>query len=122
MSRIKLVLFALVVACLSLGIAACGDDEGSDSGGSSGGGGETSLDLTIGDIVPLTGDLADFGPPGRKAADLALKQIRQAIKKDGLKQTVTLKHADEETDPQASVSAARKLVSADKATCLTGAY
>ena len=37
------------------------------------------VDLTIGDIVPLTGDLSDFGPPGRKAADLAVDQIKQAI-------------------------------------------
>ena len=67
MTRIKLVLLPLVVAGLSFGIAACGDDDSSSS--DSGGGGETSLDLTIGDLIPLTGDLADFGPPGQKAAD-----------------------------------------------------
>ena len=40
--------------------------------GSTGGGGETSLDMVIGVSLPLSGDLADFGPPGEKAADLAL--------------------------------------------------
>ena len=81
MSRIKLVLFALVVAGLSLGVAACGDDGDSTSRAS--GGGSTSLDLTIGDLVPLTGDLADFGPPGDKAAELAVDQINEAIKEAG---------------------------------------
>lgn len=117
LSRIKLVLFALVVAGLSLGIAACGDDE-SDSGG---GGGETSLDLTIGDIVPLTGDLADFGPPGQKAADLAVDQINSAIEEVGADHTVSISHEDEQTDPEAAVSAARKLVG-DGASCITGAW
>jgi hypothetical protein len=60
MRGIKLVLLALAVTCLSFGIAACGDDD--DDGGGDGGGGETSLDLTIGVSLPLTGDLADFGP------------------------------------------------------------
>ena len=62
---------------LVLGIAACGDDDDGDDGG--GGGGETQLDLVIGDIVPLTGDLADFGPFGPKAADIAVDQINAAI-------------------------------------------
>ena len=53
---------------LVLGVAACGDDDDDDGGG---GGGEATLDLTIGDSIPLTGDLADFGPPGQKAADMA---------------------------------------------------
>ena len=31
--------------------------------------------------VPLSGDLADFGPPGQKAADLAIAEIQAAIEK-----------------------------------------
>ena len=119
MSRIKLVLFALVVAGLSLGIAACGDDEGSDSSG--GGGGETTLDLKIGDIIPLTGDLADFGPPGQKAADLAVDQINKAIDEVGADHTVTISHEDDQTTDSAGVSAARKLVG-DGASCLAGSW
>jgi len=121
MQRIKLVLFALVVAGLSLGITACGDDSSSSSSTSSGGGGETSLDLKIGDIVPLTGDLSDFGPPGQKAADLAVDQINKAIDEAGADHTVTISHEDEQTDPEAAVSAARKLVG-DGASCITGAW
>ncbi len=65
MTRIKLILFALVVASLSLVFVACGDDE-EDTGG----GGEdvagASFELTVGALVPLTGDLSQFGPPRRE--------------------------------------------------------
>ncbi len=94
------------------GIAACGGDDG---------GGEAKFDLTIGDIVPLTGDLSDFGPPGRKAADLAGQEIEKAIQAANVEQTVKIQHEDEQTDAQASVSAARKLVDAD-AKCIAGAW
>jgi branched-chain amino acid transport system substrate-binding protein len=111
--RPSLVIAAAVTAiCLAAGISACGDG---------GGGGEKSFDLTIGDSVPLTGDLADFGPPGDKAAKLAVSQINAAIKKDNLDQTVKLVTQDNETNPQAAVSAARKMV-ADGASCIMGAW
>jgi ABC-type branched-subunit amino acid transport system substrate-binding protein len=101
---------AIIVLAASVGLGACG---GGDNNG--------KFDLTIGDIVPLTGALSDFGPPGRKAADLAIAQIRKAIKADNLDQTVKIQHEDEQTDPQASVSAARKLVDAG-AGCIAGAW
>jgi branched-chain amino acid transport system substrate-binding protein len=109
---IPLTIAALVLAA-TISLSACG--------GGNDGGGKASFNLTIGDVVPLTGDLADFGPPGRKAADLAVEQIKSAIKKDGLDQTVTIKHEDEQTDPAATVSAGRKLVDGG-ASCITGAY
>jgi branched-chain amino acid transport system substrate-binding protein len=119
MTRIKLVLLPLVVAGLSFGIAACGDDDSSSS--DSGGGGETSLDLTIGDLIPLTGDLADFGPPGQKAADLAVDQINAAIEEVGADHTVTIEHEDDQTSDTAGVSAARKVVG-DGASCIAGSW
>lgn len=120
MSRIKLGLFAaLATAGLSLGVAACGDDSGDST--SSSGGGSTSLDLTIGDLVPLTGDLSDFGPPGDKAAQIAVSQINEAAKEAGADHTVTLKTEDDQTSDQAGVSAARKLVS-DGASCIAGSW
>jgi branched-chain amino acid transport system substrate-binding protein len=111
-----------MVAALALaaGLAACGS---SDDEGGGGGGGGGSFDLTIGDSLPLTGDLADFGPAGNKAAKLAIDNINKAIKATGVKQTVTLKTQDNGggTDPQAAVSAARKLVS-DGSSCIAGAW
>jgi ABC-type branched-subunit amino acid transport system substrate-binding protein len=111
-------LFALAAGVvLVLGIAACGDDDDDD-----GGGGETSLNLTIGDSIPLTGDLSDFGPPGEKASDLAVAEINAAIQQAGVDHTVNVVHEDNETNPQAAVQAARKMVDADGATCITGAW
>jgi ABC-type branched-subunit amino acid transport system substrate-binding protein len=103
---------------LVLGVAACGDDD--DDGGD--GGGEAQLDLVIGDSIPLTGDLSDFGPPGQKAADLAVGQINDAISEAGVDHTVEIVHEDNETNPQAAVQAARKMVDSDGASCLAGAW
>lgn len=121
MSRIKLILLSLVTAGLSFGIAACGDSGDSSSTSGTSGGGSASLDLTIGDLIPLTGDLSDFGPPGDKAAQVAVAQINDAIKQTGDDHTVTLKTEDDQTSDQAGVSAARKLVS-DGATCIAGSW
>jgi ABC-type branched-subunit amino acid transport system substrate-binding protein len=114
MRRLRLALLAVCIAGASLALASCGDDDG-------GGGGEATLDLTIGDSVPLTGLLAAFGPPGEKAADVAVDQINSAIKEAGVDHTVEIVHEDNETDTQAATQAARKLV-ADGATCIAGAW
>jgi ABC-type branched-subunit amino acid transport system substrate-binding protein len=106
-------LVAAVVLAATMGIAACGDDDGGGGGG--------SFDLKLGDIVPLSGDLSPYGPPGRKAADLAVSEIKNAIKAAGVDQTVTIQHEDEETQPQAAVSAARKLADAG-VSCIAGAW
>jgi ABC-type branched-subunit amino acid transport system substrate-binding protein len=115
--NLKLIALALAVVGLAFGIAACGDDD------DDGGGGET-LDLTIGDSVPLSGDLADFGPPGEKAADVADGVIQDAISEAGLDHTVTLVHEDNcgGADQTCAVQAARKMVESDGASCITGAW
>ena len=113
------ILAAAAGLVLVLGVAACGDD---DDDGGGGGGGATTLDLVIGDSIPLTGDLSPFGPPGQKAADLAIEQINSAIKQAGVDHKVSIVHEDNETSPQAAVQAARKLVDSDNASCLAGAW
>jgi branched-chain amino acid transport system substrate-binding protein len=102
---------------LVLGVAACGGDDDDN-----GGGGEATLDLTIGDSIPLTGDLSAFGPPGEKASNLAVDQINKAIQAAGVDHTVKVVHEDDETSPQAAVQVARKMVDADGANCITGAW
>jgi ABC-type branched-subunit amino acid transport system substrate-binding protein len=114
---------AVAVAGLSLGLAACGDDDDDDDGG--GGGGEATLDLVIGDSVPLSGDLADFGPPGDKAAQIAVEEvINPAIEESGADHTVELVTEDNGggADQQAAVQAARKMVDSDGASCIAGAW
>jgi branched-chain amino acid transport system substrate-binding protein len=92
-------------------VSACGGD---DDGGAS------EFDLVIGDLLPLSGDLADFGPPWEKSANLAVDEIRAAIDEVGADQTVEVIHEDTQTDPQAAVSAARKVVG-QGATCISAA-
>jgi branched-chain amino acid transport system substrate-binding protein len=103
---------------LVLGVAACGDDDDEEEGPA---GGEAQLDLVIGDSLPLTGQLSPFGPPAQKSADMAIDQINSAIEEAGVEHTVELVHEDNETNPQAAVQAARKMV-ADGASCITGAW
>lgn len=118
MNRFGLSMVAAVTAVvLSLGVAACGDSDDETTGGGGGG----SLDLTIGNLVPLTGDLAPYGAAGEKAGDLAMQEIQAAIKQTGADQTVELATEDGASDDQGGVQAARKLI-ADGATCISGDY
>ena len=115
---------ALAVAAsalvLTAGLAACGDDDDETTGGGGGDGGAAQIDLTVGNLVPLTGDLSDFGPAGRKAADLAAQEINAAIKQAGVEHTVEVVTEDA-PDTQGATQAARKVIS-DGGTCMSGAY
>jgi ABC-type branched-subunit amino acid transport system substrate-binding protein len=116
--RSRLVFVALAVLALSLGVVACGDSDDETSGG---GGGSATLDLTIGNLVPLTGDLAPYGGAGQKAGELALEQINAGVKEAGADGSVELVSEDSASDDQGGVQAARKLI-ADGATCISGDY
>jgi ABC-type branched-subunit amino acid transport system substrate-binding protein len=117
MRKLTLLGLSLVMVGATIGIAACGGDD-------DGGGGGTSLELTIGDSVPLSGDLADFGPPGDKAAQIAVDQINKAIDDVGADHTVDLVTEDNcgGADQQCAVQAARKMVESDGASCIAGAW
>ncbi|HYP54870.1 MAG TPA: ABC transporter substrate-binding protein [Solirubrobacterales bacterium] len=112
---------AIAVLALSLGVAACGDDDDEGGGSGGGGGGAAKIDLTIGNLVPLTGDLAPYGAAGEKAGELAAEEIQKAIKAAGVDHTVELVTEDGASDDQGGVQAARKLI-ADGATCISGDY
>ena len=86
-----------------------------------GGGGEATLDLTIGDSVPLSGALSPYGPPGQKAADVAVDQINAAIDDVGADHTVDIIHEDNETLPTPAVNVARSMVD-EGASCIAGAW
>jgi len=102
------------------GIAAgCGDDDDSGSGTNGGGGGDVS-ELKLGVLVPLTGQLADFGGPGSEAANLAAAQINAAGEAEGFK--VTLVTEDTKTDAQAAQEAATKVIESDGVAAIAGPW
>ncbi|MGZ5369509.1 MAG: ABC transporter substrate-binding protein [Aeromicrobium sp.] len=73
----KTIRFAAVAAASALVLAACG---GSDSGDEKKADSVAKGDgvLTVGTLLPQTGDLAFLGPPEIAGVDLALKQINEA--------------------------------------------
>jgi ABC-type branched-subunit amino acid transport system substrate-binding protein len=107
------------LGALAFGIAACGGEE--DGGGAAPAGEEAQIDLTIGSLLPLSGDLADQGPAGRKSVDLAIEEINSAIEEAGVDHSVESLQGDSQTNPQAAVQLARDQVG-DDATCLTGPW
>lgn len=108
---------AAIAACAALGagLAACGGDDPEPRQ-------VEPLDLVIGDSVPLSGELAAYGPAGRKAAALALAQIRAAIRAGGAPHTVRLITHDNATNSATAATGARQMVKEGGATCLTGAW
>ena len=103
---------ALAVAsalAVSIALASCG-----------GGSGAGPDHLVIGDLVPLRGDLAAYGPGGRKAVDLAVREARSASRDSRDPLAVTVRHEDTETSDAIAENAARHLVDDRDASCLVG--
>jgi branched-chain amino acid transport system substrate-binding protein len=71
--------------------------------------------------LPLSGALAAFGPPGQKAADMAITEIEAAVEEVGVDHTIEIIHEDNETLPQPAVSVARRMVD-EGASCIVGAW
>ncbi len=101
---------------LALGLAACG------GGGGGNGPGPKQLSLVIGNSLPLSGTSTTLGESGRKASDLAVAQIRQAIEATGADHTVRTVSADQGPDPDSATASATKLVHDERASCLTGPW
>jgi branched-chain amino acid transport system substrate-binding protein len=106
---------ALVVGGIAAG---CGDDD--DSGSSSNGGGGGVSEVKLGVLVPLTGQLADFGGPGSTAANLAAEQLNTAGADKGFK--VTLVTEDTKTDGQGAQEAATKVIESDGVAGIAGPW
>ena len=115
MIRRRTIASLLAVGALGVGgiAAGCGDD---DSGGGDVG------ELKVGVLVPLTGDLADFGGPGSDAADLAAAQVNAAAEAGDTGLSLTLVTEDTKTDPQAAQEAATKLIESDGVSAIAGPW
>jgi len=109
-------ILACIGACISLG--ACGSSSGNAASGVTGG--AKGLHITVGALLPLTGDLSAYGGALQKAARLAVEQVNAALGADHIRNvTVSLATADTQTQPAEAVTAARQLIS-NGASCLVG--
>lgn len=104
----------IVFAVFALVAAACAQEE------AEGPEGEVSLELRIGHVVPLTGALSDFGPPIARAAQLGKQVFEEAAAAAGVDISITITEEDSQTDPQAGVEAARKLVETNNVQVVLG--
>jgi ABC-type branched-subunit amino acid transport system substrate-binding protein len=115
-------LLALVLVALAAGCG--GDDDGEEAAPT-----ETdataaapSFELRIGPVLPLTGDLASFGPSQAEAARIAVEQIQAALDAKTLAD-VTVRVLTVEDDggrAQAGVEAATKFVQTDDVDVVMG--
>jgi hypothetical protein len=107
--RARFIATVCAIVGFACAVAACDEEDNS------------SLDLTIGDLIPLSGRLQEFGPSADKAAEIAIDQIDDAIRAIGADHQVTLVTEDDQTSPAAGVAVAQKLVNRGS-TCLTGSW
>jgi branched-chain amino acid transport system substrate-binding protein/neutral amino acid transport system substrate-binding protein len=111
----KLPIIGLVAAAFALG--ACGGGGGGEGGGEGNGGGESEgMEMTLGTLLPLTGDLAAVGPSMQNGATLAVDQVNECG-------ALTINQVDEDdaTDPNVTAQAADKLINTDEASAIVGA-
>ncbi len=102
----------LAAACGNGGEAGDGEENGEAANGEDPG----SLSLNIGTILPLTGDLSQFGPPMENGARLAVQQIQDC---DTMEVNAT--YEDSGTNEQTAASAADKLINTDDVGVIVGA-
>ncbi|MFW6138569.1 MAG: ABC transporter substrate-binding protein [Spirochaetota bacterium] len=79
---------------------------------------EFAGEVTIGGLLPMSGDLAVYGQNVQKGINLAVKQINQAGGPLGMKLKVVFR--DTQTDPTALRDATEKLVNVDKVPAVVG--
>lgn len=99
----------------TLALAACGGEPADEEENGNGEDAE-ELELNIGTILPLTGDLGSLGPPIENGARLAVQQLNEC---GGLQ--VNGVYEDSGTNEQTSSSAADKLINTDNASVVVGA-
>jgi len=76
--------------------------------------------IRIGILIPLTGATSQFGATMSQAAQLAAAEINAAGGVRGRKVEVVIE--DDQSNPEAAVRAARKLIDVDKVVAIGGSY
>src|SRR5918996_3604614 len=115
-------LLVLVLAVLLVGCGGDGDDEEEATGTETAAAEAPSFELRIGPVLPLTGDLASFGPSQAEAARIAVERIEEALQSAGVGDvTVTLLDTEDDGGrSQAGVEAATKFVQTDNVNVILG--
>jgi ABC-type branched-subunit amino acid transport system substrate-binding protein len=108
----RLAVAAAVLAVLAL--ATCGGGEEKKTG-------RQKLDVQIGDLLPMTGHLDEFGKAARRASDVAAEEIRKAAAKAGAQHKVTVNQVDYKSEPLEANAIATKLAD-EGADCLVGPW
>lgn len=116
----KLCLAGCLAGSLMLAAACGGGGGGEGNGDDNGAGGEGgdlgSLSLNIGTILPLTGDLSQFGPPMENGGRLAVQQIQDCNTME-----ISATYEDSGTNEQTAATAADKLINTDNVGAIVGA-
>ena len=76
--------------------------------------------IRIGIIIPLTGATSQFGATMSQAAQIAVAEINAAGGVRGRKVEVIIE--DDQSNPEAAVRAARKLIDVDRVVAIGGSY
>jgi len=95
---------------LAMCMSACGDKASNNS----------SNELIIGGIGPLTGDYANYGTSNRNGAELAVKEINAAGGINGM--NIVLDFQDSAADPDSAVAAYGKLIDSGMHISLGGTF
>jgi branched-chain amino acid transport system substrate-binding protein len=75
--------------------------------------------ITIGAIMPLTGDVASYGIANKNGIDLAAEKVNREGGING--KPIIVLYEDDSADPKAGVAAARKLISINHVKVIIGA-
>jgi ABC-type branched-subunit amino acid transport system substrate-binding protein len=118
----RLKLLGLLLAAMFV-LGACGGEAGDTGEGEEPADGEapaegdlSGLELNIGTVLPLTGDLAQFGPAMENGAKLAAQQLNECGT-----MTINMIHEDDGTNEQTAATAADKLINTDNVSVIVGA-
>jgi urea transport system substrate-binding protein len=116
--RAGIVMGMLVAALMLAACGSSGDDSTSTGSATSGSSGTDKGTVKIGVLAPITGSLAPYGTAMKNGMDVAVDLINADGGFGGRKVEYTL--VDDQTDPKAATTQARKLLVQDRVDLLMG--
>src|SRR3954453_3028888 len=117
-SRLVSAVFTCTALVLAAGCGSSSDDTSTSAAGSTTSTTATSGTITLGAVLPLTGDNATLGADQSRGIELAVADINANGGVLGKKLAVTIE--DSQGDTNAALQAAKKLVTVDKVPVVIG--